>query len=1231
MISNRKKNSKIPYICRLNAQKMNSNSSRHKYLLVLTFFVGLFSQNLFAQASDFITRWDLSKTGGAGNNNISFYTTNAGGSISYTWQELSPGSASGSGTFTAGTAAHRSILSLPANAIIELRIAPTNLQRFYINGDINRDRLVDVTQWGSVGWTSMEKMFSGCSNLGITSTDVPDLSNTTSMQEMFANCAGLNGPGNIGTWNTSTITNMQQTFEAAYAFNQNISGWNVSNVTNMASMFWGAATFNQNIGGWNTGNVTNMSMMFYVATVFNQNIGSWNTGKVTNMAGMFSGAIAFNQNLGSWNTAAVTTMQDMFRSASVFNGDISSWNTGNVIDMSGMFTYAYAFNQNIGSWNTGKVTNMNSMFSGATVFNQNIGNWNTANVTDMRYMFYDANAFNQNIGNWNTGKVTNMLSIFQNAYAFNQNIGNWNVGNVTNMSAMFNYATSFNQDLSRWNVSNVTNMSNMFTRASAFNQNLGNWVLKTNVNLTWMLDRSGLSCDNYSRTLALWALTTTATGRQLGALGKVYGTNVALLRNELLSKSWAILDSGSSGTLCGPVVFYSKSTGNLNDLSTWGDNADGTGNSPINFTTADQIFVVRNRSTAGLSSNWTVSGSNSMVVVGDGTAALSFSTGSHLISGNYRIANNATLEIASNSTSISIVGEPGSTVSYNGTGDQTVAAGQYHHLNLGNNRGGSTMTLASGDITVRGTMTHTLSNTGSWVNTGSTFRYAGTGAQTIAPIPYNNLVVEGPRSGSPSMTLGVGTVGVSGNFAITASGLGAWITTGNTVDYNGNSAQQIGVFNYNNLSISGARNNSSITLQDGTIRVAGSLAVSATQVGSWATTGNTVEYNGTSAQTVSSAIPYRNLIVGGSGAKTLNGNTTVAGDLTLNNTITLGAHNLTLSGEVIGAGSTKYVQTSGVGMMKKTIGSGASFTFPVGNSAYNPVSISNNTGSADEFSARVLDEVYYGGVAGNVAAEPRVRRTWNIGKLNPNAGSGVNMTFNWNTGEQTSGISNYKLYSYTGGAWQKQTGSTSVSGTSLTYTGYSGGFNSFTIGDDVVILPVTWLYLKCNRMSRTETQLQWATASEFNALAFEIQRANGSGGFKTIGRVQAAGNSHGANPYIFNDVSAPEHVATYRIQLFFEDGNLSSSEVCSVPAFDINHGSHFTVYPNPAETSIHTELPVLESPYIYHLFNHAGQLVKQGFIQGGKAEISLLSVKPGLYILQAQSGEATYRERVLVR
>ena len=1006
-----------------------------------------------AQSADFITRWDLSKTGTAGNNSISFFTTNTAGSVAYTWQEISPGSSSGSGSFSSGTAASRSITGLPANAIIELRLDATNLQRFYIAFGTDKLRLTDITQWGTVFWTSMEDMFYGCNNMTASATDIPDLSNVSNMDRMFYYCVTLNGPANIGSWNTSTITSMDRLFSFATVFNQNIGAWNTANVTDMGNIFYSAQAFNQNIGSWNTSKVTNMGYMFYYAIAFNQSIGGWNTANVTNMGFMFLGCSAFNQNIGSWNTAKVTNMESMFQSTIAFNQNIGNWVTTNVTTMRNIFNGARAFNQNIGNWNIAKVTTLNGIFYGATAFNQNIGNWNTANVTDLTNAFRST-IFNQNIGNWNTANVVAMSNIFWSATSFNQDIGNWNTSKVVNMSNAFLGATAFNQNIGNWNTASVTNMRNMFNGATVFNQNLGKWILNPNVNISSMLTNSGLDCDNYSLTLAGWANSTAVTGLALGATGRTYGTNVAALRSILTSsisaggKGWTITgDAVSSGT-CGPSVFYTKSTGNLEDLATWGTNTDGTGTNPLNFTTANQIFCIRNRSSAGIAAAWNVSGSNSFVIVGDGSTAISFSTGSNAIGGSFKVTNNATMVLESNTSSLDIMSENGGTINYNGSSAQTVIA----------------------------------------------------------------------------------------NFG------------------------------------------------------------------------------------------YHHLVISGSSAKTLDGNTLVSGNLTLSNKLVLGQYNLTLSGTISGAGSSNYVQTNSTGTLNKSLAASSTFIFPVGNSAYNPVSITNNNSAADVFSMRVLDEVYYAGTTGSFATEPRVMRTWVIGKTNPNTGSGVNFIFNWNNGEETGGITTHKLYQHDGSTWQKQTGTTTVSGRSLTYTGYTGTIAPFAIGDDGIPLPVSWFDMHCDG-----SLVQWSTASEKNSSLFLIERSINAETFETIGSLPAAGESPNIRNYSFQDPYPKTEASYYRVRMLDMAGTSTFSAICRRSSQSSINLLAFNVYPNPTSGELVIKSIPSRTNFGYSLFTASGRRVMAGQSTEGVARVQMEGLCDGIYHLKIAGSGNTENHKIVLQ
>ena len=436
---------------------------------------------------DFVTTWRVA----AGDLDITIPTTGTGTGYNYTvvW---------GDGTVDAnqtGDITH----TYTAAADYEVFIIGDFPRIFFNNASGgNKDKIIDINQWGTQVWTSMERSFYGATNMTVTATDAPDLSVVTDMRFMFTLATSFNqdisgwdvsnitSMGNmfdratsfnqdISGWVTSRLTNTSNMFKDATAFNQNIGGWNVSSLTIMHTMFNGATAFNQDIGMWNVGAVTDMSNMFRDATSFNQDIGTWDVGNVTLMINTFLGAADFNQDIGGWNVGAVTDMNQMFMDATVFNQNIGGWNVGAVTNMQQMFSGVADFDQDIGGWNVGAVTNMQQMFSGVAAFDQDIGGWNVGAVTNMQHMFQDATAFNQDIGGWNVGAVTLMINTFLGATAFDQDIGGWNVGAVTNMTQMFSAATAFDQDISTWDVSNVTTMASMFTLATSFNQDIGGW------------------------------------------------------------------------------------------------------------------------------------------------------------------------------------------------------------------------------------------------------------------------------------------------------------------------------------------------------------------------------------------------------------------------------------------------------------------------------------------------------------------------------------------------------------------------------------------------------------------------------------------------------------------------------------------------------------------------------------------------------------------------------------
>lgn len=263
-----------------------------------------------------------------------------------------------------------------------------------------------------------------------------------------------------------------------------------------------------------------------------------NFSNVTDMKYMFAGCKAVTQipNVNSWNVSNVTTMEGMFMSSN-FNSDISSWNVSNVTNMKDMFRENITFNQPIGSWNVSNVTNMEKMFFQATNFNKPIGNWNVSKVVDMSGMFA-----------WSK---------------FNQPIGNWNVSKVRYMSEMFRNNPNFNQPLDDWDVSKVFSMFGVFTSAVSFNQNLGKWRFKSSA--APGLSNSGMSCENYGKTLLGWTGNTineSTTGVLVEAENIIYGPQAIPYRNQLIAKGWTFTGDLYDST-CNAVLSTNENTTQL--------------------------------------------------------------------------------------------------------------------------------------------------------------------------------------------------------------------------------------------------------------------------------------------------------------------------------------------------------------------------------------------------------------------------------------------------------------------------------------------------------------------------------------------------------------------------------------------------------------------------------------------------------------------------------------------
>lgn len=326
--------------------------------------------------------------------------------------------------------------------------------------------------------------------------------------------------------------------------------------------------------------------------------------------------------------------------------------------------------------------------------------------------------------------------------------------------------------------------------------------------------------------------------------------------------------------------------------------------------------------------------------------------------------------------------------------------------------------------------------------------------------------------------------------------------------------------------------------------------------------------------------------------------------------IELNGFNLTLSGTVSGADAGNYVQTNGSGRLRFTIGNGDAFSFPVGNSTYNPVTITNNSGSADAFGVRVLDEVYVNGSNGVTISLTRVRRTWDISKTGTNGGSGIDFRFNWQNGDANGPMATPTLYHYNT-QWDRQTGSSSATTNSFSYTGYTGSFSPFMIAESSSTLPVHWLSFKATPVQK-QVQLKWITAQEINTLDYVAEHSTDGRNWKPFATIAAAGQSNSVLQYSTMHLLPVKGINYYRILQRDQNGTFSYSSIERVELGGIT--TQLSVYPNPvAQTQLQVEMPQAGQ---LQLMDAKGQLLKTWQLAKGWQPVDLSTLPAGIYYLR---------------
>ena len=349
-----------------------------------------------------------------------------------------------------------------------------------------------------------------------------------------------------------------------------------------------------------------------------------------------------------------------------------------------------------------------------------------------------------------------------------------------------------------------------------------------------------------------------------------------------------------------------------------------------------------------------------------------------------------------------------------------------------------------------------------------------------------------------------------------------------------------------------------------------------------------------------------------------------------NKNLILGNFDLTIHRAIEGAERNSYVLTDGVGVLKRSIAVDATELFPVGNATYNPVSITNKSGTADIFSIKVRDEVLGNGLFGSQVTDPHVRVTWDIDKATANSGDGIDLEFQWDVRQEVGTPSDYTLNHHNGSEWEIAAGSSgSASGSgikTMSHTGYTGSFSPFAIGgSEVIPLPVTLLEFTARAQAQTAV-LIWITTEERNNAYFDVLRSVDGEQWEAIGRVAGAGSSYQNQYYEFVD-KQPGEMNFYRLRQVDLDGTATLSNIRTVRFQGLEtQPVGVSMYPTPSNGTLNLEIRG-NNPAHITLYDLNGKVLHSQILN---EPTQIRNLASGIYLLKVAIGDHVEVKKVVV-
>jgi hypothetical protein len=316
-----------------------------------------------------------------------------------------------------------------------------------------------------------------------------------------------------------------------------------------------------------------------------------------------------------------------------------------------------------------------------------------------------------------------------------------------------------------------------------------------------------------------------------------------------------------------------------------------------------------------------------------------------------------------------------------------------------------------------------------------------------------------------------------------------------------------------------------------------------------------------------------------------------------------------------------------------------SFTFPTGNGgAAAPFAVTVPAGPVELFTVRYRrsdpDPNWDTALKEPTLDHLSQCEYWEVDRSNGT--TPVVVTLSWGT-PRSCGVdwmADLRVARWDGSLW-RDLGQGSVVGTFTSGTIVSGtaatAMGPFTLASSSLMNPLPVELLRFDAIDEVDhVRLEWATAQEQGAAAFEVERSADDRDYVAIAQVMAVGNSQQVSDYVAYDPDPLQGLSYYRLKMIDLDGSMEWG-----PVRTIHRRSHreFAVFPNPADELVWLTMEA-EGGELVEVLDMTGATVVRTQLQvsADGPWLSVSDLSPGVYSVRViAEGRVPFSARFMKR